>query len=595
MQRDRMLLAALLLAVTLAALPVLTYPLGRDQGEFATIGRGILDGRVPYVDLWNPKPPAVFYIYALAMAVFGRTTEALRAIDLLIVPIISLLLYWLGRRIANRRVGLWAALLFPVFYLTETFWTLTQNDGIALLPMTLTVVCAFKAVDSVGAIPSHGDSRWSQGLPLVAWQVAPTQRRGILWAFAAGALAGITVWFKYPFALFSGVFVAGYIFGGMSIVGYSGRDAGGRDFFAPKRYRYPFGLVLGFLLGGLFIIVSGGVMMAAIGALPALIESAQVTSQYTALTYNAEDFGQLLQTHLGYRWQQWGVLWILAALWFALGRWGERRKLAWWIVLIWWGTGLVMMLVQAKAYDYHWLPMLPPLALMGADSIDRLIGVGRTAEGSNPQLIEKKGKRTEGAQNYPLREQPLQWASSLLLAKRLNAWRLIIPSLTALAFLCIIIVNIWPRAGPYLTGQESQIAYYGQFQAGEFIADESLEVANYLRERVAPGDSLFIWGFRPEVYYMSRLNPAVRFIFNFPLVAEWYPAAWREQTVDILWAALPPYVLVLQVDYLPWVTGSHDDSNTLLQSYSELNNWLIFNYERETQIGNFFIWRRKSP
>ncbi|MCA9907880.1 MAG: hypothetical protein KC519_04465, partial [Anaerolineae bacterium] len=74
---------------------------------------------------------------------------------------------------------------------------------------------------------------------------------------------------------------------------------------------------------------------------------------------------------------------------------------------------------------------------------------------------------------------------------------------------------------------------------------------------------------------------------------DWYPPAWREENVDLLWAALPPYVLILQVDYMPWVTGSEDDSNTLLQSYTELNNWLIYNYERETQIGNFFIWRRK--
>jgi hypothetical protein len=126
------------------------------------------------------------------------------------------------------------------------------------------------------------------------------------------------------------------------------------------------------------------------------------------------------------------------------------------------------------------------------------------------------------------------------------------------------------------------------------VADESLKVADYLRARVAPGDSLFIWGFRPEVYYLSGLNPAARFIFQFPLVADWYPVEWRQQTVDTLWAALPPYVLVLQADYMPWVTGSDQDSNTLLQGYTELNNWLEYNYERDTQIGNFFLWRRIS-
>jgi hypothetical protein len=153
---------------------------------------------------------------------------------------------------------------------------------------------------------------------------------------------------------------------------------------------------------------------------------------------------------------------------------------------------------------------------------------------------------------------------------------------------------IFSRTVPYFTGREDQATYFSHFVAGEFVADESLKVAEFLRQRVAPGDSLFIWGFRPEVYYLSQLNPAVRFIFQFPLVAEWYPPEWRDETVEILWAALPPYVLVLQVDYMPWVTGSDEDSNTLLQGYTELNNWLEFNYERDSQIGNFFIWRRIS-
>ncbi|NWG15034.1 MAG: glycosyltransferase family 39 protein, partial [Chloroflexi bacterium] len=144
-QNQAVRLAALLLLVLLLALPVLTYPLGRDQGEFATIGRGLLEGRVPYRDLWNPKPPAVFYVYAAAMALFGRSVVALRLLDLLIVPVISAALAWTGGRLANRRVGLWAALVFPVFYFTETFWTLTQNDGIALLPMTLAMACMVRS------------------------------------------------------------------------------------------------------------------------------------------------------------------------------------------------------------------------------------------------------------------------------------------------------------------------------------------------------------------------------------------------------------------------------------------------------------------
>src|SRR5215218_1754503 len=102
LKRPAFLLIALIAILTLIALPTLTYPLGRDQGEFATIGRGILDGRIPYVDLWNPKPPAVFYVYCLAMTLFGCTTAALHVIDLLIYPPIALALYWIAGRVANR-------------------------------------------------------------------------------------------------------------------------------------------------------------------------------------------------------------------------------------------------------------------------------------------------------------------------------------------------------------------------------------------------------------------------------------------------------------------------------------------------------------
>jgi hypothetical protein len=231
----------------------------------------------------------------------------------------------------------------------------------------------------------------------------------------------------------------------------------------------------------------------------------------------------------------------------------------WWIALIWLIAGTAMMLVQLKLYDYHWLPMLPPLALIGAGALEALI-----------EAITRRG----GSKTRP--------------------YKTILRALTALALLAALTAVIGSRTLPYLTGREDQIAYYHQFQAGEFVADESLEVANFLKARVAPGDSLFIWGFRPEVYYLSQLNPAVRFIFQFPLVANWYPPEWRKQTVEILWAALPPYVLVLQVDYMPWVTGNNEDSNTDLQGYTELNNWLEFNYVRDSQIGNFILWRRTS-
>ena len=556
-------LVAIIALTCLIALPLLTYPLGRDQGEFAVIGRGLLQGKVPYVDLWNPKPPAVFFAYAAAMAVFGQTAPALRAIDLLLMPPLLLSIAWIGARLFSRRVGLWAALLFAVFYLTETFWTLTQNDGIAVLPMCLALVCALKA--------------------------AERSPRSFAWALASGALMGVVFGFKYPFALFAVVLVLAYAFEVR------------RRTEAPPLSVSSMSLWLAYVIpaavGGLIVTGAGVLWLMQAGAWDAFVESARVTASYTALGAQPSALAEAMLIALGYRWSHWGLLFVLAALGlimenririrrttphplapsprvergnirlvlFASSISIRRQGFGSLFMLVWLLIAFAIMLVQLRGYDYHWLPMLPPLALLGA------LGLTRALDFAASRLATRGRSPAQDSPSVPL------WLTLL----------------AALVFVAILANGIYPKAWRYLTGGEDQLAYEDRFVAGEFVAGESERVAEFLRLRNVPGDSLYIWGFRPEIYYLSGLNPPTRFIFQFPLVADWYPPEWRTENVDILWAALPPYVLILQVDYMPWVTGSEEDSNTLLQLYTELNDWLIYNYERETRIGNFFIWRRK--
>ena len=515
-RRDLIRLSVLIALILVIALPTITYPLGRDQGEFATLGRGLLSGRIPYVDLWNPKPPAVFYLYAAAMAIFGQTVPALRALDLLVFPLIAVSLWHIGRRWKNPRIGEWAVILFGAFYFSETFWTLTQNDGLVLLPMSLAAACMVESAVS---------------------------KRAGLWALAAGLFSGWAFWFKYPYALFAAALVIG-----LALT------------LGVRQWRALIRPVMMFTLGFLVTAGGGALILITIGAWDALIESARVTTGYTALGFTTDEFMRGFTIGGATRLEHWGVLWLLVVIALIPRRAssekvGESQTRIGWIIKCWLIAAVGILLIQAKGYDYHWLPMLPPLAMYGAVTVERLIQWGHVPGSSAAGW--KRGT-----------------AAALLLA---------IPALT-----------IGSRVLPYLTGAEDQLAYYAHFQAGEFTADETQRVTDFLQARVMPGDSLFIWGFRPEVYYTSRLNPAVRFIFQYPLTASWYPPQWRDEAVEILWAALPPYVLVLQADYLNWVTGRTDtDSNMLLQEYPDLNDWLIYNYVYDSQIGNFLIWRRK--
>jgi hypothetical protein len=345
-------------------------------------------------------------------------------------------------------------------------------------------------------------------------------------------MLGVSVWFKYPFALMLIPVIAawGAARGRMTL----------RAAVAPA-------LAAG--IGGAAVIAAGALWLVSIGAWEAFIESALVTAQYTAL--GTSESGNLFAEGISTRLGHWAGLWALAAvgMGFSLQRGGVMGR----VTGVWLACGLAIMLVQLKGYDYHWLPALPPLVLLSAAALDRAIGwLGRAGRFAAPVF--------------------------------------------AAAAVVLLALHTWGGALPYLTGQIDERAYAARFAAGDFRADESLAVAALLRARVTPGDSLFIWGFRPEVYYLSALHPASRFIFSFPLVAPWYPPAWRDETVGVLWAALPPYVLVLEADYLPWVTGSHDDSHTQLLEYTELRSWLEYNYVRESEkAGSFLLWRRTTP
>jgi hypothetical protein len=55
-----------------------SFPLERDEGEYAYFGQLILDGMPPYKMAYNLKFPGTYYCYAMIMAIFGQTIQGIR-------------------------------------------------------------------------------------------------------------------------------------------------------------------------------------------------------------------------------------------------------------------------------------------------------------------------------------------------------------------------------------------------------------------------------------------------------------------------------------------------------------------------------------
>ncbi|MEO1286812.1 MAG: glycosyltransferase family 39 protein [Chloroflexota bacterium] len=511
-----LLFTGLVVLIILIALPILTYPMGRDQGMYANIGVSILSGGTPFVDVWDIKPPPIYYIYAVGIRIFGQSTEAIRAIDILLVPIGMLGLFAIGKRLNSTRIGLLSALLYGAFYFNDGFQNLSQSDSLATIPAI-----------------------WLGYWTIRTAQTDPRSREAWLSALTTGAISGVLLWFKpQQYAFIVGAIILYQIIirlrngNRLSLVGES----------------------IAFAVGGL---LTGGTLLLYFwsqGMIAEILIVAEGTSAYNAQGYDASAFINNMSQGLYFRATVWHGLFVLVGLGLLTSIWHIIRKNKqspeMILFVLWLVAGLAFAFVQAKGFDTHWFPMLPPMALIGAIGLHHILPTQR------------------------------------------NLINTVVHSLLVIAILSIPMVTTWGRALPFITGQQNRYDYWDTFQANDLKPEESFAVTAYLQERVQRGDSLFIWGFRPEVYYMAQLRPATRYQAHFPLVAPWYPTEWQQNNVDILWAAMPPYALILEDDFMPWVTDFDADSHTLLQDYTELNNWLIANYERVDEIGDFIIWKR---
>lgn len=145
MERDmelnkRLIWVALVLAILFAVavrVRLLDVPLERDEGEYAYIGRLMLEGALPYSEAYSMKMPGIHAIYAFIMALFGQTHRAIH-LGLLFVNIITvILLFLLGERLFNPIVGGVSAAIFSMLSLNPYLHGTVANAEHFLLPFVI--------------------------------------------------------------------------------------------------------------------------------------------------------------------------------------------------------------------------------------------------------------------------------------------------------------------------------------------------------------------------------------------------------------------------------------------------------------------------
>jgi hypothetical protein len=479
----------------------------------------MLAGDQLYEDFWDIKPPLIYALYALPIGVAGEHVEAIRAFHLLNVMLATGAVSAATWRFFGQR-----AALFATGFYAFSYFPLAGYDGLGE-PESL---MAWPAVLAFALYRTRDDD--ANALPL---------------AFVSGLLLGFAVAIKFPaFLLVFGLPIAELIM--RTGVGWSLGGAIKRLMLAALAFLLVQAAWAGYLLS--------------IEAWSAFVD---IQRNYT-LDYNQFRWSSGV-------WYPRAVLnetswWLVTALYLTVPAWAalffaharEQRPAVYFFAFIAM-LGVLSVWWQGKMFHYHWLIVVPFLAILAGYACDSLL-----------QLLR------------PLGKQALYSASALLLgAFLMAAWA---PLMS--------IYDLNELLAKRLDGQLTQSQLEERYN---FNLTQNRELVAHVRDTGAPSDRLYVWGFWPAPYWLADRELATRFVTNSGLRAAWAPQAWRDELIDDLTRSPPRFIAVAAGDNMPWLTGTPWTSDQdFCVGFPELRGFVEGQYKPVLNNGLFTLYDREA-
>ena len=197
--RDRLLIGV---AVVFAgwSLLALTWPLSGDAGVFAWMADTVHRGGAPYVDSWDTKGASAWLPSLLVETVFGRTAWGIRLFDIAMVVAALAAMRSIARRLGQPGDGRVAIALYALWYASLDFWQSAQPDGWVASWLVIACWCALTGriagIIAAGALVGIATlvKPFYLGYVVVLWIIVATSRsRALLARLSHGALVVLGV------------------------------------------------------------------------------------------------------------------------------------------------------------------------------------------------------------------------------------------------------------------------------------------------------------------------------------------------------------------------------------------------------------------
>jgi hypothetical protein len=133
-----------LIAYVAMRLPGLGVPLDRDEGAFGYMGQLIDQGKLPYRDGLDHKPPVAFYINALALKFVPPTEYGIHTFLLVYNFLTLICIFYIGKiYFQSLSAGFWCAFAYSIFSSSPAVQGFSASTEMwMLLPITLSLLLA---------------------------------------------------------------------------------------------------------------------------------------------------------------------------------------------------------------------------------------------------------------------------------------------------------------------------------------------------------------------------------------------------------------------------------------------------------------------